>query len=205
MSRAVILCGGTISNYNYIKSQIKPDDTIICADSGYNHTVKMQIGVDLLVGDLDSVGIIPDGVEIIKFPAKKDLTDSEIALSCARERGFNEFLLIGATGARLDHTLTNLFLLKTCLLNNENAQIIDDYNRMFLIDRECDLNEPKGTLVSLVPLADCTGVTATGLEYPLAAEDLPFGSGRGISNVMLGHTARVSIETGVLAVILARD
>jgi thiamine pyrophosphokinase len=41
--RAVIISGGAITDYDYIKAQIMSGDTIICADSGYNHAVKMGL------------------------------------------------------------------------------------------------------------------------------------------------------------------
>jgi len=163
--RAVIICGGSIDDYNYIKSEIKSDDTIICADAGFIHAVKMGLSPALVVGDFDSVDInhIPHDVRIVRFPAQKDQTDSEIAIEHARKMGFRDFLMIGGIGSRMDHTLANIMLLKDCLNRGEYAEIIDEYNKIMITDSEIKLHELKGTIISLIPLADCYGVTTYDL------------------------------------------
>ena len=56
-----------------------------------------------------------------------------------------------------------------------------------------------GDTVSLIPLCgDAHGVTTEGLEYPLHSETLLFGATRGISNVLLGEMAAVTLEEGLL-------
>ncbi|MCL2199009.1 MAG: thiamine diphosphokinase [Defluviitaleaceae bacterium] len=203
--RAVIISGGKITDYKYIKSQIKSTDTIICADSGYAHAVSMGVTPSIVVGDLDSVGEIPDGVFVLRYPQKKDLTDTEIAIEYAREKGFNEFLFLAATGGRMDHCLTNILLLKSFLPGNKNAAIIDEYNKIMITDSRLQLCEPCGSLVSLVPLTDCQGVSTKNLEYPLHDADMYVGKGLGVSNVMIADNAEVTVKNGILFVIVARD
>jgi len=205
--RAVIICGGKIDDYDYIKKEIETfgGDTIICADSGYNHAVKMALRPDLLVGDFDSVGEIPTGIKTVRYPAEKDLTDTEIAVSHARGAGADKFLFIAASGTRADHTLTNIFMLKDCLSRGEDAEIIDERNRIKITQTRLDIAGEKGSLVSLVPLCDCFGVATSNLEYPLDNAELKLGEGRGVSNVMLGCNASVSVKKGLLLVINCRD
>lgn len=207
--RVVIISGGKIEDYNYIKNQIgrfKPD-MIICADSGYNHAVKMDLKADLVVGDFDSLeaGMISESIKTVHFPARKNLTDSEIALLQAREAGAREVLFIGATGSRADHSLTNIFMLKSCLSHGITAEITDEHNRIKITESEIVLTGEAGDIISLVPLCDCAGVSTEGLEYPLENAELKLGEGRGVSNIMLGEKARVSLREGTLLVIAARD
>lgn len=205
--RAVIICGGTIRDYGYIREQIRDDDTVICADSGYNHAVKLGLTPSLLVGDFDSIGGLPAGVKTVSYPARKDLTDTEIALGHAREMGFTDFLLIAAIGSRLDHTLANIQLLQDCLERGENAQIMDEHNKICATASKVSLCEPPGSIVSLLPLSDCYGVATSNLEYPLRGEELFVGkrTRTGVSNIMLGDEAEVSVQSGTLLVIVARD
>ena len=65
------------------------------------------------------------------------------------------------------------------------------------------INAPPGAIVSLLPLhGPATGVTTTGLRYPLHAEPLTPGSGRGISNeVDAAAPVSVHLEAGTLLVI----
>ncbi|MCL2018804.1 MAG: thiamine diphosphokinase [Oscillospiraceae bacterium] len=205
--RAVIISGGRIEDYDYIKKQIElfGAELIICADSGYNHAEKMKLAVNTTVGDFDSLGRIPDGIKIIRYPVEKDCTDTEIALSHARDAGACDFLFIGATGTRADHTLTNIFMLKNCLSRGENAQITDDNNKIRITETKLKLQGEKGTLVSIVPLCDCFGVTTHGLKYPLQNARLEFGGGLGVSNVMDKEDADISVDEGTLLIIEARD
>lgn len=203
--RVVIITGGKITDYEYIKKQIRDDDTIICADSGYDHAIKMNLSIDLLVGDFDSISSIPEDIKKIEYPEKKDFTDTELAIYHARKLGFKDFLIIAGTGNRMDHTLTNIFILKDFLENNEYAEIIDEHNKIILINSEIELYESKGSIISLIPLEDCLGVTADNLEYPLNEDTLKFGKGLGVSNIMLEDTVHISVKQGILLIIIAKD
>jgi len=203
--RAVIISGGAITDYDFIKSQIVPGDTIICADSGYNHAVKMNLPISAVVGDFDSIGQVPQNIECIQHPTRKDQTDTEIAIDYARERGFKDFLLLATTGNRLDHTLTNILMLKYFLNRNENATIIDEHNKIMITDSHINIHEPKGSIISLLPLTTCTGVTTTNLEYPLHNAEMQTGTGLGISNITTSENAAVTIKSGLMLIIAAND
>ena len=61
------------------------------------------------------------------------------------------------------------------------------------------LEGERGDIVSLIPLhGPARGVTTVGLEYRLQDGELAFGSSRGVSNVLLGEEARVSLVSGTL-------
>jgi thiamine pyrophosphokinase len=208
--RTVIISGGKIADYSYIKRQIKlfGAEIIICADSGYDHAVKMGLDADIVVGDFDSTGLaacLPEKAKIVRLPAEKNLTDTEAALHEARKAGAREFLFAGVTGTRADHTLTNVFMLRSCLERGEDAEIIDEHNAVKMTDSRLEITGEEGALVSLVPLCDCFGVTTEGLKYPLLNAELRLGEGRGVSNVMTGESASAGVEKGVLLVIRARD
>jgi thiamine pyrophosphokinase len=198
--RAVIIGGGDIGDYAYIKSLVTPTDYIVCADSGYDHALAMGLAVDLAVGDFDSVrNMPPEGIRIT-FPSKKDKTDTEIALDAVRGKGYGEFLFLGCLGDRFDHSLGNVLLLVSCLKQNERACIVNERNAVYITDSSIEMDIKKGQVVSLLPLADCEGVVTHNLEYPLRGDKLPLGTGRGISNVAVGDGAGVSISKGLLMV-----
>ena len=203
--RAVIISGGRISDYEFIKAQIKDSDTIICADSGYNHAVKMNLQVSAVVGDFDSIGIIPDDIPTMRSPAKKDFTDTELAIEYARAEGFRDFLLLAALGSRTDHSLANILLMKEIADRGENAMIVDEHNKIMMTNSALSFSEPKASIVSLIPLSDCYGVSTENLEYSLHNAALLMGKGLGVSNIMAADHACVSVQKGLLLVIVARD
>lgn len=205
MERAVIITGGTISDYHWTAGLIGPDDTVVCADSGYDHAVKMGIRPKVLLGDFDSIASLPENCEIIRYPVKKDSSDTELAAGWAVGQGFKELLFLGAIGSRMDHTLANIFLLAELLKSGARGEIIDEHNRIAVTETGLTLDEPPGAIVSLLPLSDCAGITTVGLEYPLQGTDMKPGRSLGVSNVVTARPASVSLTAGTLAVIIARD
>jgi thiamine pyrophosphokinase len=96
-------------------------------------------------------------------------------------------------------------LLKTALEHGEEAIIVDEYNKIMITDSQLHLNEPSGSIVSLIPLSDCWGVTTENLKYPLHNAVMYMGKGLGISNIMVKENAVVSLKKGVLLVIIAKN
>ena len=199
--RAVIIGGGYIGDHAYIKSKIKPDDYIICADAGYDHAVKMGIEPNILIGDFDSIADLPEDKEKIKYPTRKDFTDGEIAVKYALEHGFDDILLLAMTGDRADHTITDILLMTQC----ENARMIDDNNEIYILKKSLKISGKKGDTLSIVPIGgDVEGIETQGLEYPLNRETLYFGESRGVSNVMTENECTITAEKGIGLVIKVR-
>lgn len=204
--RAVILSGGSVSDYDYIRGLIRPDDLIVCADRGYDHALALGVTPDAVVGDLDSAAAPVQGAAVLlRYPAEKDFTDTQLAYEWARGRGADAFLLLAATGTRLDHGLANILLLKRMLDRGERGQLIDEHNKVWLTDSALAVHEPAGALLSLLPLSDCSGVSLRGLRYPLEDAELRLGDARGVSNVITSSPAEVRVKNGLLLVIAARD
>lgn len=62
---------------------------------------------DVVVGDMDSIGTSP-GTEVV-LDSGQDDNDLEKAFRLCRERGWNVFAVLGATGKREDHTVGNIY------------------------------------------------------------------------------------------------
>ena len=198
--RAVIITGGTISDYAYTKNLIQPHDTIICADSGYDHALAMDLIPNVLIGDLDSIREVPSGVPVMQHPMDKDFTDTELALNYASDKGYKDILLLGGLGNRMDHSMANIMM----LVNFQNTIIVNENNKI-QIGKKIELRETKGTLVSLIPLSMCSGIYTENLKYPLQNASMQVGHSLGVSNVMTDAKASVIIEKGDMLVIVARD
>ena len=190
--RAVIIGNGEIRDYTYIKSFLRPDDFIICADGGLRHVKGLGVNPDIAIGDFDSY-TKPDGIKSVIFPSHKNLTDGEIAVDYAIENGYFEILLLAMTGSRLDHTFTNIFQ----LAKQGNITLIDDDNEVYVIKDSITLKGKKGKTMSVIPVfSNLVGVTATGVYYPLDNDTLVFGEGRGNSNVITDDMCTVSVKDG---------
>jgi len=203
--RAVILAGGAMGDYGYFRQFITPDDYIIAADSGYSHAEALGLRPHVLLGDFDSLDVIPDGIDIHRVPAEKNFTDMELAVEWGRERGVKEFLFLGAIGTRMDHTLTNIFLLARLLDAGEAGEIIDEHNRIWITDSGVEVEAGAGDILSLIPISTCRGVATRNLAYPLHEATLAVGYGLGVSNVVEASPAGVTLSAGRLLVMLCRD
>lgn len=192
--RAVIFCGGEIVEDAKARARIKAGDRIICADSGYKHAKKMGIMPDIVLGDFDSYereAVQCDNVQT--YPAKKDYTDSEIAVQYALEQGCDEILLLGATGGRLDHTLGNVYLLKTILEHGALGELYDGAVSVWLVQDAITVKGKPGDLLSVIPFAEAGDFTTHGLAYPLKNQPLP---STGISNVFETDCVRLEVGNG---------
>ncbi len=199
--RAVVIGNGSINDYGYIKSKIRADDFIICADGGCNHAVKLGVKPDVIIGDFDSAVGYESAENVIRYPTRKDYTDGELAVEYALGRGCDGVVLLAMTGDRADHTVTDILLLAKC----ENGVLIDDNNEIYMLKTKVEIEGRKGDTVSIVPVnGDLEGVVTEGLEYPLRGETLYFGKSRGVSNVMTADRCAVTAENGIALVIKVR-
>ena len=112
MSTFVILLGGDLVVTDRLKSQIA-GARVLAADSGIRHAAALDVEPELWLGDFDSASDALQKqyahVPQKSFPRAKDMTDGELALSEAYERGAEKVILCGAFGgARTDHTLLHL-------------------------------------------------------------------------------------------------
>ncbi len=210
--RAVIITNGFISSYSYLRELINLNDLIICADGGSEHALKAGITPNVIVGDFDSAS--PETVAVFKeqdipfieYPTVKDKTDTELAIDYAVAKGYNEILLLGGFGSRVDHTLANIMLLASLAQKGIKVWAVDENNDLYVcLDNVEILGEP-GDYVSLIPLtAEVIGVTTHNLAYKLENATLSLGSTLPLSNRLSQTKGIVEIKDGILLVIKAKD
>ncbi len=198
MKRCVIVGGADINNYEYIKCRIQEDDFIVFCDSGLKHLEKLQAKPSLIVGDFDSHNNPHLDVETIVLPCEKDDTDTVFAVKEALKRGFEDFILIGVVGARLDHTLGNVSILLHLDSLGNKGKIIDDYSEMEIVSKEPAYIDDSYAYFSLLNISGTAkGITIENAKYPLDNAEITCEYQYGISNeVLIGHTAIIKVNTG---------
>ena len=203
MRRCVIVGGADISDYGRINSRIVSEDFLIFCDSGLKHMQKLAVKPSLIVGDFDSHENPHLNVETIVLPCEKDDTDTMFAVKEAVKRGYVDFLLIGVIGARLDHTLGNVYILEYLDELGLKGKIIDDYSEMELVSRAPAYIEDIYAFFSLLNITGTAkGITIENAKYLLNDGEITRGYQYGVSNeVISGQTARVSVKEGKLLLI----
>jgi len=208
----LLIANGEVRDYEYIKHFIKGYGRVYCCDGGVRHCEKLSLFPNVIVGDFDSSSEIEFdkyvelGAEIFKFPAEKDCTDTELCILKAIDDGAKSIIILGGLGKRFDHALANAHILKHALENNVAAKLIDEHSEIFLIDKEAQVKDRVGGTISLIPLTtEAKGVTITGVKYPLFNHTLKVGSSFSVSNFITENIVNVSISSGNIFVIIARD
>ena len=206
MKRCVIVGGADIRSYAYIRSCLREDDYMIFCDSGLKHLDAFQVTPGLIVGDFDSHDNPQLDVETIVLPCEKDDTDTVFAVKEAIKRGFDDFLLIGVVGARLDHTLGNVSILLYLDSIGKKGCIIDDYSEMEIVSKESALICDQYAFFSLLNISGIAkGITIENAKYPLNNAEITCEYQYGVSNeVTPGKTAKVTVKEGKLLLIKDR-
>ena len=200
MSVCCIIGAGDCPIFDFKKNA---GDLIIAADGGYTHLRKYNVVPDIVIGDFDSLGYIPDDIDIIKLPVEKDITDMLAAVNVGIEKGYSSFYIFGGCGGRIDHTLSNLQLITSIaekgmkvILKDQNTVITAIHNGKITLDKS-----NKG-YISVISHSDVsTGVTIKGLKYPLENDELTNRFPLGVSNAFKGDEAEISVENGTLLII----
>jgi len=203
-----VVTNGHIENLDILKSIIKNSDYVICADGAAKYLMNLNIYPNLLVGDLDSISsdtlqwIENSEVNIKKFPIKKNMTDTELAIEFALEQSPSRITIVGAVGSRMDHSLGNIMLLYKILKMGTAARIINEVNDITITDSALEVEGRVGQTISIIPIGgDVRGVTLEGLEYPLINHNINMGNSLGISNRFIKENATISVKEGLLLVI----
>ncbi|MCR5800593.1 MAG: thiamine diphosphokinase [Lachnospiraceae bacterium] len=203
MKRCVIVGGADIKDVENIRSYLRDDDFFIFCDSGLKHMEGLNVKPDLIVGDFDSHENPNLSVETIVLPCEKDDTDSFFAAKQGLKRDFDEFLLIGVIGQRIDHTLANISILLMLDKENKKAKAVDDYSELEIASDETVYVEDKYAYFSLLNITGTArDITIKGAKYPLDDGEINVDYQYGVSNEVLpGQTAEITVGEGKLLLV----
>lgn len=184
-------------------------DYIIAADGGQNRAREFGLQPDCVIGDFDSTTLNEDfDCLYITYPAEKDLTDTEAALTHALEKGCRNVILLGGMGGRLDHTMGNIGLLDKYYSSFDHMEFIDGKNRMELLKNsgrtlKRDAQYKYFGLVSLN--AEASGIDIRGAKYELTGASLERASTLGVSNEFSEDTVEIYVQEGTLLIVRSAD
>lgn len=198
---ALILAHGEPPSHGLLVRLWEEADLTIVTDGAANDLPARGLLPDVVLGDFDSLdanmrGRLPNTLFV--RADDQEASDLDKALAYACERGAARATVAGAGGGRLDHTLTNASLLFK-YGPHMDVRLVDDQGEARVVGRPAEIRGRIGDRLSLIAFAPVEGVTAEGVLWPLRDEPLAPGS-RGVSNVLVAETARVSVRSGLLIV-----
>ena len=200
MTRCVIIGGARIQDYGRARAYLRPGDFAVYCDCGLDHMEGLGKAPDLIVGDFDSHPHPALPAETIALPREKDDTDTVFAVKEALRRGYEEFLLLGVIGGRLDHTLGNVSILLMLDSLGKRAMALDDYGEFTVVSREPAFVPDRFAYFSLLNVDGLArNVTIRGAKYPLEGAEITSEYQYGVSNEPLpGQIARITVGEGRL-------
>lgn len=210
----IIVTGGNI-NLTFLDRELREsqDSYVIGVDKGLDSLHALHVRPNLVIGDFDSVdngirAIYAGSPDAVVLKPEKDYTDTHVAVLEALKRKPDRIKLLGATGTRLDHVMGNLALLKLCLLQGVEAVIVDEHNRIRMIDRQLRIrkNRQYGKYISCIPFSDrVEGLTISGFQYNLEGATIIKEETIGISNELREEEGLITLKTGYLLVMETKD
>ena len=212
MSRCVIVSAGEIRDYVRAGSFLREGDFFVFCDGGLSHAEGLGLQPDIIVGDFDSCEAsdlskyagTAGHPEIIKLPREKDDTDTLFAVKLALERGYDDFLFLGAMGARFDHALANVSILLYLDGLGKKAVLADDYSTMQIVGaKPFYINDDCSYFSVMTVAGNVSGVTIKNAKYPLENAELSADFQLGVSNEVLpGKTAEISVANGRVLIVI---
>jgi len=209
LRKAIIFCN---NNYDDFAPDYPLDGVIIAADGGAEYLKSQNITPDILIGDFDSLSeeilhFFHGKTKVLRYPEKKNKTDSELAMDFCAKEGYGEIVLINAVNGQLEHSLANIFIAEKYVQKGIKINFINRNSEIFVLHgkEKLTLKTHKGQNVSLIPLSDDVDVDIIqGFQYPLIKETLYRVTTRGVSNVAKKQEVSVSISAGTLLLIRGR-
>ncbi|MCL2837041.1 MAG: thiamine diphosphokinase [Defluviitaleaceae bacterium] len=179
-------------------------DLIIAADGGLKRLSEIGISPDFAIGDFDSCPTPePDSrFQIIRLEPEKDDTDMLCSIRFGCGKGFRVFHIHGGTGGRPDHTFANIQCLAYLAKKSASGFLFfQNFVMTAISDCEMQIEGNPGDYISVFAYGGkASGVTLSGLKYPLSdavlSDDYPLG----VSNEFTAQPARISVACGMLLI-----
>lgn len=193
--------------FKHLNIELKEDDYVIAADGGYDILCNKGICPNVVIGDLDSTlkadVITRSGIPVIKLPKEKDDTDMAVCVRHGIKEGYSEFIIYGALGGRLDHTIANLQLIANMSANGVKVKLIGDNEEIIpLTDASISFPKDMQGVISVFSHSETSyGVTIKGLKYEVQDVELSNNVALGVSNEFVGHESLITVTKGTLIII----
>jgi len=199
MKKQCYIVGAGEYTGNYVQDS---KDLIIAADGGYLRLVEAGIRPDIVVGDFDSLGFIPNLRNVHQSPVEKDETDLHLAINIALKEGIDSFIIDGGLGGRPDLTMANYQIISGLSKSGVRAILLGkDMNVTAVTDGIVSFDPSDNGRVSVFSMTEFSSdVSISGLKYPLNNAKLTNAYPLGVSNEFCGQGGTICVGSGTLLI-----
>jgi len=169
----VILADGSFPSHEIPLSILKNALRIICCDGAARSLINFGLEPFAIVGDCDSLNpeILNRYKDRIFKDTEQETNDLTKAVRWCSERGYDDIVIMGATGKREDHTVGNISLLAE-YAQFINVKMITDTGIFYPVTKSGKFESSPGQQVSIFSINPETEITSSGLLYPLIKRKL---------------------------------
>jgi thiamine pyrophosphokinase len=198
--KIVVLANGAFPKHPIPVNILKNAETIICCDGAADELIKFGLNPSVIVGDMDSISAENKlkFKEIIVQIDDQETNDQTKAVNWAVENGIKEIAILGATGMREDHSISNISLLCN-YVKVIKVLAFSDYGIFTPVLNSTSFNSFAGQQVSIFSLWPETKISSENLKFTL--EQLSLKSWwMGSLNESTGDRFSLKFESGELIV-----
>ncbi len=164
----VILADGSFPAHEVPLGYLRNAGHIICCDGSARSLVEAGFEPEAVVGDLDSLdsGLLNRFYDRLVRDDDQETNDLTKAVRWCREKGYDEVVILGATGKREDHTLGNISLLAEYAIYIK-VSMVTDTGIFVPLHSSMSLDSFPGQQISVFSLNPLTEVSSHGLRYEM--------------------------------------
>ena len=173
MKQAVILADGSFPTHEVPLGYLKKAEMIVCCDGSTRSLVEHGMIPDAIVGDMDSLDkeLASEFADRTFIDGNQETNDLTKAVEWCRKSGYNDIIILGATGKREDHSVGNISLL-TEYSKYAKVQMITDNGIFLPFHESCRIDTFRGQQISVFSINTETEITSEGLRFPLVKRRL---------------------------------
>jgi len=167
-SGTIIVADGTFPTHEIPLGYLKNAKRIVCCDGSAAGAVLAGFTPDAIVGDMDSLSeeLASKFADRIYSDKDQETNDLTKAVYWCIENGYDDLVIVGATGKREDHTIGNISLLAE-YVRIVSIIMVSDTGIIIPLQNNAEISSFKGQQVSIFSIDPETEITTTGLRYPL--------------------------------------
>lgn len=204
MKKRCILIGA--GEFKEKQLPLEENDYVIAVDGGYQYCIDLKIKPDLYVGDFDSYQHDIEGIEILRSQPEKDDTDMMLAIQAGLERDYQEFVLYGAMGGRLEHTLGNIQCLNYLCNQKAHGVMLSENSRVEVLSNDSiTFDSSMRGYISIFSLSQEAEVSIENLKYTLDHMKLTNATTRGVDNEFIQKESKITVHKGCICIIMSEE
>lgn len=199
--KAVILANGSFPTSPSLIEELRGAEFLAVCDGAVRHLQKLGVEPSVVIGDLDSISqeLKEKYAHKLIHIQEQESNDLSKAFYYCVGLGYDEFVILGATGEREDHTIANISLLFRFAKSSQNIVMKSDFGSFSVYSLPCEVKSQKGNQISLFTSNPTLALTSSGLKYPLNSLSLPLWAS-GTLNEALGEGFTLRGEEGFVIV-----